>query len=225
MSIDFGKMQEVFLAAVEHHAPDQWDAYLDEACAGDRELRGQVAILLNAHVQDGSLPSRPAPAMGRTGACQGLAERPGSVLGPYKLLEQIGEGGFGVVFMAEQTQPLRRKVALKVLKPGMDTRQVVARFEAERQALALMDHPNIAHVFDGGETAGGRPYFVMELVRGLPITDFCDDNQLLVRQRGWSPEAYERWLAETLSAQLIKDRDAGARRPRSRARNRRTGNE
>jgi serine/threonine protein kinase len=107
-----------------------------------------------------------------------ITERPGTVIGPYKLLEQIGEGGFGVVFMAEQTQPMRRKVALKVLKPGMDTRQVVARFEAERQALALMDHPNIAHVFDGGETASGRPYFVMELVRGIPITDFCDHEPL-----------------------------------------------
>jgi WD40 repeat protein/serine/threonine protein kinase len=112
-----------------------------------------------------------------------IRERPGTVIGPYKLLEQISEGGFGVVFMAEQTQPVRRKVALKVLKPGMDTRQVVARFEAERQALALMDHPNIAHVFDGGETATGRPYFVMELVRGIPITDFCDQNHLSVRER------------------------------------------
>src|SRR5207245_7577937 len=102
---------------------------------------------------------------------QPISDGPGTVIGPYKLLEQIGEGGFGVVFMAEQLQPIRRKVALKVLKPGMDTRQVVARFEAERQALALMDHPNIAQVFDGGETPSGRPYFVMELVKGLPITD------------------------------------------------------
>src|SRR5262249_10773054 len=112
-----------------------------------------------------------------------VRERPGTVIGPYKLLEQIGEGGFGVVFMAEQTEPVRRKVALKVLKPGMDTRQVVARFEAERQALALMDHANIARVFDGGETATGRPYFVMELVRGIPITEFCDQNHLGVRER------------------------------------------
>src|SRR5262249_2683175 len=112
-----------------------------------------------------------------------ITERPGTVIGPYKLLEQIGEGGFGVVFMAEQTQPVRRRVALKVLKPGMDTRQIVARFEAERQALALMDHPNIACVFDGNETATGRPFFVMELVRGIPITEFCDQNHLTVRQR------------------------------------------
>src|SRR5262249_25981798 len=109
-------------------------------------------------------------------------ERPGTVVGPYKLLEQIGEGGFGVVFLAEQTEPVRRRVALKVLKPGMDSRQVVARFEAERQALALMDHPHIARVFDGGETATGRPYFVMELVKGVPITNFCDENHLSVRE-------------------------------------------
>jgi WD40 repeat protein/tetratricopeptide (TPR) repeat protein len=112
-----------------------------------------------------------------------VAECPGTVIGPYKLLEHIGEGGFGVVFMAEQTQPVRRKVALKVLKPGMDTRQVIARFEAERQALALMNHPNIAQVHDGGETASGRPYFVMELVRGIPITEFADQNRLPVRER------------------------------------------
>ena len=105
------------------------------------------------------------------------------MIGPYKLLEQIGEGGFGVVFLAEQTEPVRRKVALKVLKPGMDTRQVVARFEAERQALAIMDHPNIAKVFDGGATPSGRPYFVMELVKGVPITEFCDQNHLTPRQR------------------------------------------
>jgi serine/threonine protein kinase/Flp pilus assembly protein TadD len=183
MSVDFGKMQEVFLAAVEHHAPGQWDAYLDEACAGDEELRGQVAMLLKAHAKEGSLPGRAALGLERTGAYQPLSERPGAVIGPYKLLEQIGEGGFGVVFMAEQTQPVRRKVALKVLKPGMDTRQVVARFEAERQALAIMDHPNIAKVLDGGQTGSGRPYFVMDLVKGLPITDYCDQAQLTPRQR------------------------------------------
>jgi non-specific serine/threonine protein kinase/serine/threonine-protein kinase len=112
-----------------------------------------------------------------------IAEGPGATIGPYKLLERIGEGGFGLVFMAEQQQPLRRKVALKILKPGMDTRQVVARFEAERQALAIMDHPNIAKVHDGGATPSGRPYFVMELVKGVPITEFCDQNQLTPRQR------------------------------------------
>ena len=112
-----------------------------------------------------------------------IGERPGTIIGPYKLLEQIGEGGFGLVFMAEQQQPVRRKVALKILKPGMDTRQVIARFEAERQALALMDHPNIARVLDAGETGSGRPYFVMELVKGVPITDYCDQNRLTTRER------------------------------------------
>src|SRR5262249_33984214 len=106
-----------------------------------------------------------------------------TVIGPYKLMEQIGEGGFGLVFVAEQLQPVRRRVALKVIKPGMDTREVVARFEAERQALALMDHPNIARVFDGGTTASGRPCFVMELVKGVPITQFCDENRLTPRER------------------------------------------
>src|SRR5262249_24217807 len=110
-------------------------------------------------------------------------EGPRTVIGPYKLLEQLGEGGFGVVFLAEQMQPVRRKVAMKILKAGMDTRHVVARFEAEPPALAIMDHPNIARVFDGGETASGRPYFVMELVKGVPITEFCDQNHLTPRQR------------------------------------------
>ena len=112
-----------------------------------------------------------------------VAEGPGTVIGRYKLLQQIGEGGFGVVFMAEQQEPVRRKVALKVIKPGMDTKEVIARFEAERQALALMDHPNIARVFDAGATESGRPYFVMELVRGIPITDYCDQNSLASQAR------------------------------------------
>src|SRR5262249_54295405 len=110
-------------------------------------------------------------------------ETPGTVIGPYKLLQQIGEGGMGAVFMAEQMQPVQRKVALKIIKAGMDSRQVIARFEAERQALALMDPPNIRRVFDGGETASGRPYFVMELVKGVPITNYCDAHQLTPRER------------------------------------------
>ena len=112
-----------------------------------------------------------------------ICEGPGTVIGPYKLLQQIGEGGMGVVFMAEQDEPIQRTVALKIIKPGMDTRQVIARFEAERQALALMDHPNIAKVLDAGTTESGRPYFVMELVKGVPITKYCDDKQLPVRTR------------------------------------------
>jgi serine/threonine-protein kinase len=183
MSVDFGRMQELFLAAVEQHAPSQWDAYLDQACGGDEELRSQVARLLDAHRQGGSLPGRAVLGLDRTGAYQSLSESPGTVIGPYKLMEQIGEGGMGLVFVAEQQHPVRRQVALKVLKPGMDSRQVIARFEAERQALALMDHPHIAQVFDGGTTPAGRPYFVMELVKGVPITDFCDHHHLPIRAR------------------------------------------
>src|SRR5262249_10648360 len=112
-----------------------------------------------------------------------IAEGPGTIIGPYKLLQQIGEGGMGVVFMAEQTEPIHRTVALKVIKPGMDSRQVIARFEAERQALAMMDHPNISKVFDAGTTDSGRPYFVMELVKGVPITEFCDARKLTPQQR------------------------------------------
>jgi serine/threonine protein kinase/tetratricopeptide (TPR) repeat protein len=173
--------RSVFLDALER-GPDEWPPFLAEACGADTALRARVEQLLRAHQAMGSIQGGAADAPAAT-AADPIGEGPGTVLGPYKLLEQIGEGGFGVVFMAEQTRPLCRKVALKVLKPGMDTRQVVARFEAERQALALMDHPHIARVFDGGETASGRPYFVMELVRGIPITAFCDQNQLSVRQR------------------------------------------
>ncbi|HTK76070.1 MAG TPA: serine/threonine-protein kinase, partial [Gemmataceae bacterium] len=183
MSVDPARVRAVFLDAVEKQPPDCWDWFLDEACTDDVELRRQVACLLDAHRQAGSFLAEGAVAPARAVDLPPVHEAPGTVIGPYKLLEQIGEGGFGVVFMAEQARPVRRRVALKVLKPGMDTRQVVARFEAERQALALMDHPNIAHVFDGGETLSGRPYFVMELVRGVSITDFCDQNHLSVRQR------------------------------------------
>ena len=119
----------------------------------------------------------------RTGDLPTLAEQPGSLIGPYKLLQPIGEGGMGTVYMAEQTQPVRRMVALKVIKAGMDSRQVLARFEAERQALALMDHPNIAKVLDAGTTDDGRPYFVMELVKGIPITRYCDEHRLTPRER------------------------------------------
>jgi tetratricopeptide (TPR) repeat protein/serine/threonine protein kinase len=173
--------ESVFAKALEIQEPDQRAAYLDQACAGSPGLRKNVESLLSAY-DAGQFLEAPAPAPIVT-VDEPVREGPGTVIGPYKLLEQIGEGGFGVVFMAEQQQPVRRKVALKVLKPGMDTRQVVARFEAERQALALMDHPHIAHVFDGGATAAGRPYFVMELVRGIPVTDFCDQNRLPVRER------------------------------------------
>src|SRR5262245_16388289 len=165
MSADFDKLREIFLAALEQ-APEQRDAYLDQICAGDDELRRNVAVMLKAQAAGEGPLDRGALPKEHTGAYEHVPEVPGTVIGPYQLIEQIGEGGFGVVYLAEQTEPVRRSVALKILKPGMDTRQVVARFEAERQALALMDHPNIAHVFDGGATETGRPYFVMELVKG-----------------------------------------------------------
>jgi serine/threonine protein kinase/tetratricopeptide (TPR) repeat protein len=178
--------QSIFLTALELATPAEREAYLRGACGNNEALRAAVAELLAAHERAGNILDAPPVAVGTVAQADpgaGSLEQPGTVIGPYKLLEQIGEGGFGIVFLAEQTQPIRRKVALKVLKPGMDTRQVVARFEAERQALAIMDHPHIAHVFDGGATASGRPYFVMELVRGVLITDFCDQNRLSVRER------------------------------------------
>jgi serine/threonine protein kinase/tetratricopeptide (TPR) repeat protein len=175
-------VKSIFGHAMALSSPAERAAYLQQACAGDTELQAEIESLLQADKQAGSfLGERPACAAATTD--EPLSEHPGTVIGPYKLMEQIGEGGMGLVFVAEQQRPVRRKVALKVIKPGMDTRQVVARFEAEKQALALMDHPNIAKVYDGGETASGRPYFVMELVKGVPITEYCDQNQVAVRER------------------------------------------
>src|SRR5215475_7944363 len=169
----------VFEAALEL-PPGQREAYVKQASSGDTELLQRVRALLHA-AENGAdflapLPSKLAPSLP-------AIEKPGDRIGRYKLLEQIGEGGCGVVYMAAQEEPIRRHVALKVIKLGMDTRQVIARFEAERQALALMDHPNIAKIHDAGTTATGRPYFVMELVRGVPITEFCDQRRLTPKQR------------------------------------------
>jgi serine/threonine protein kinase/Flp pilus assembly protein TadD len=203
--------QSVFLNALEITAERDRAAYVDAQCRGDQDLRREVEDLL-----------RHAPRLGRflegadspipTIDMPAVTEKPGTQIGPYKLREQIGEGGFGVVYVAEQEKPVARKVALKIIKPGMDTREIIARFEAERQALALMDHPNIAKVLDAGTTGevgdrrsevgkeessiagptsdlrpptsvSGRPYFVMELVRGVPITEFCDDHKLPTRER------------------------------------------
>jgi WD40 repeat protein/serine/threonine protein kinase len=174
-------IEAIFFAARQKE-PEDRAVYLDEVCGDNAELRQRVEQFLGAQAELGSFLEPRAASLVAT-VDEPITEGPGTVIGPYKLLEQLGEGGFGVVFLAKQTQPVRRKVALKVLKPGMDTRQVVARFEAERQALALMDHPNIAKVHDGGSTASGRPYFVMELVEGVPITTFCDQNRLTPRQR------------------------------------------
>src|SRR5271156_3950759 len=173
----------VFTEALPLPAAER-SGFLDRACAGDDELRRRVEGLLRSLEKAGDFLGEAAAGV-PTGAGHEITagEKPGDQIGPYKLLQQIGEGGCGVVFMAEQEAPVRRQVAVKVVKPGMDSKNVIARFEAERQALALMDHPNIAHVFDAGATASGRPYFVMELIRGIKITDYCDQNSLTTIQR------------------------------------------
>src|SRR4051812_47478971 len=171
----------VFTAALQLPA-EQRSAYLEHACGGDGELRQKVEALLQAHEQVGDFLEQSAPGP-KLEARSFVGEKPGHQIGRYKLLQQIGEGGWGVVFMAEQEEPVRRRLAVKIIKPGMDTRSVIARFEAERQALALMDHPNIAKVFDAGATESGRPYFVMELIRGTKMTEYCDQNALSTKDR------------------------------------------
>jgi serine/threonine protein kinase/WD40 repeat protein len=157
--------------------------YLGEACGDDAAAIQRVQELLRIHEDQDSFLESPAADLTPTTDLSALIERPGTTIGSYKLLQQIGEGGYGVVFVAEQERPVKRRVAVKVIKPGMDTREVVARFEAERQALAMMDHPNIAKVHDAGATENGRPYFVMELVQGVPITEYCDQCNLPTRER------------------------------------------
>jgi eukaryotic-like serine/threonine-protein kinase len=215
--------KDIFLAALDRQ-PAERGALLDEACAGDAALRRQVEALLRVHDEPDSLLDRPRIPLNLPGDGPSadpdatldppMNEQPGSVIGPYKLLQEIGHGGMGLVYMAEQSEPVERRVALKIIKPGMDTRQVIARFEAERQALAMMDHPNIAKVLDAGTTGEkaeggrrkaeieargqadssfiphpssfadpGRPYFVMALVKGIPITTFCDQQRLTPRER------------------------------------------
>jgi WD40 repeat protein/serine/threonine protein kinase len=186
------QIESILAAAVEVDSEVERREFLEEACAGDAELKRRIEELVENHFRAGSFLEQPAVAPPAT---DGLlynnpptsdprpVEGPGACIGPYKLLQQIGEGGMGIVYMAEQQRPVRRRVAFKIIKPGMDTAQVIARFEAERQALALMDHQNIAKVFDASTTETGRPYFVMELVHGVPITQFCDANQLTLRER------------------------------------------
>jgi eukaryotic-like serine/threonine-protein kinase len=206
--------RSVFAAAMDIADPAERAAYLDQACGQDTSLRQHLEGLLAEQEQLGSFLAQPlvssqpaggtvthvgqpgsflAPPLASAGPVLGqrlLSEEVETRVGPYKLLQQIGEGGMGVVYMAEQTKPVQRKVALKIIKPGMDSRQVIARFDAERQALALMDHPNIAKVLDAGTTSGepggvspGRPYFVMELVKGVPVTTYCDEHRLTPRER------------------------------------------
>jgi serine/threonine protein kinase len=199
--------REIFLEALEIATPEARAAYLEGACGGDVALHRKVEELLKEHFSNDSLMAGPAVHGGRIEVES--QQVPAPMLDRYKLLEKIGEGGFGEVWMAEQGEPVKRRVAVKIIKPGMDSRQVVARFEAERQALAMMDHPNIARIFDAGTTenphlasghplssdgrgaggegspyvSAGRPYFVMELVRGMKITGYCDQNQLPTRER------------------------------------------
>ncbi len=179
--------KSIFLTAVEMDSEAERAAFIEQACTGNPQLRAEVQALLQAHVSPQPLLDA-APVLGPT-IDQPVPELPHSVIGPYKLLEQIGEGGMGTVWMAQQMEPVKRVVALKLIKTGMASKQVIARFEAERQALALMEHPNIARVLDVGQTsaadAGGspRPYFVMDLVKGVPITKYCDEHHLTPRER------------------------------------------
>src|ERR1041384_6163942 len=175
----------LFRAAVELPPGPARQAFLDQAC-DNPALRHRLEALLAAHEQPDTSIEQAAPALNPTLKLELPEvedEAVGQTIGRYKLLEKVGEGGCGVVYVGEQTEPVRRRVALKVIKLGMDTKAVVARFEAERQALAIMDHPNIAKVFDAGTTDSGRPYFVMELVDGIPITQYCDQHQLTIPQR------------------------------------------
>ncbi len=169
----------ILQAALEIPGPRERASYLDEACAGNRELRGEIESLIAAHLADETFMTPLADPLWR----ESPTERQGDTIGRYKLLRPLGEGGFGSVFLAEQIQPVKRQVALKVIKPGMDSREIISRFEAERQALAMMDHPHIAKVHDAGTTPGGRPYFVMELVGGMPITGYCAEAKLDIRER------------------------------------------
>ncbi len=175
--------RDIFEKALAIAGPEERLQYIEAACAQNENLRRHIEGLIFTHKDLGSFLQVP-PIVGASPVIdQILVEKPGTQIGPYKLLQQIGEGGMGTVFMAEQIEPVKRKVALKVIKPGMDSRQVIARFEAERQALAVMDHVNISRVLDAGATESGRPYFVMELVHGLPITKYCDDAKMTPRQR------------------------------------------
>lgn len=176
------RAQEIFLAAREKCTPGDVAPCLDSACREDSALRQRVERLLDADAKAGDFLGGGSTNSG-TVDLPAVTETVGDTIGPYKLLQQIGEGGMGIVYMAEQAEPIERRVALKIIKPGMDSRQVIARFEAERQALAMMDHPNIARALEAGMTDTGRPYFVMELVKGVPITDYCDNHQLSPQER------------------------------------------
>ncbi len=179
----FNEAGEIFQNAIEIEDLTKREQYIEKACKQDSELRAEVEALLSAHEKAGDYLEAPVLDPNVTLGDTHLTEGPGTIIGPYKLLEKIGEGGMACVYMAEQEKPLKRRVALKIIKLGMDTKQVIVRFEAERQALAMMDHPNIARVIDAGTTDTGRPYFVMELVKGISITEYCDKNKLSTQER------------------------------------------
>ena len=176
--------RELFIAAIQIDEPQQREAYLNQACESDPQLLSRIHALIEAFETAGSF----LDAQESDSSLPETQDSPGTFqiheqIGPYKLLEQIGEGGMGVVWMAEQQEPVRRRVALKLIKPGMDSRQILGRFEAERQALSLMEHPNVAKVLDAGTSDNGNPFFVMELVKGQPITAYCDQHHLTPGER------------------------------------------
>jgi serine/threonine protein kinase len=175
--------EAIFGHAIEYATAQERDAFLDQACQSDAGLRQEVEKLIVDYFRAGDFLEQPVADISVSAADQPLPNYVGTQIGPFKVREQLAEGGMGEVYVAEQTEPVRRKVALKIIKPGLSTKDVVARFEAERQALAMMDHPNIARIFDGGTTDSGQPYFVMELVPGLPITEYCDEHRLGTRER------------------------------------------
>src|ERR1051326_1399398 len=189
--------EAIFQAAVHLETPHERAAFVQRECGGDHLLHQRVTSLLQAHDRAGAFLSRPLSGFRIAAAAAGVeiaasapksestppTEKAGDRIGRYKLLQRIGEGGCGVVYMAEQEEPVRRRVALKIIKVGMDTKSVIARFEVERQALAMMDHPNISKVLDAGTTETGRPYFIMELVRGIWITEYCDEHNLSTEER------------------------------------------
>jgi len=176
-------IETIFSAVLKLESETERSDYLNEVCGDDYTLRARIEALLKAHEDAGDFLKVDASDSNATLDDPPLTDGPGTKIGRYELLEQIGEGGMGLVYIAQQKKPVKRKVALKIIKPGMDSRQVIARFEAERQALAVLDHPNIARVFDAGTTKTGRPYFIMEYVKGVSITRYCDENKLSIEKR------------------------------------------
>ena len=176
-------IKSIFSEAIEKRTAEERVAYLDKTCGDDTNLRSKIAELLKAHEEAGDFLEVPALEPDVILEGSPVIEGPGTTIGRYKLLELIGEGGMGLVYLAEQQEPVRRRVALKIIKPGMDSKSVIARFEAERQTLAVLDHPNIAYVLDAGITETGRPYFVMEYVKGMSINKHCDREKLSIEQR------------------------------------------